>query len=90
MDRGGVGSGIGDAARQAEHAARQNKRLMYGAAAGAAVLGYLWWKRRSDVDNVGDAAARAGAATGRALERAGEGVKDEGRGFQVREGSAAA
>lgn len=87
MDRGGVGSGVGDAARQAEQVARQNKRLMYGAAAGAAVLGYLWWKRRSDVDNVGDAAARAGAATGRALERAGEGVKDEGRGFQGKKGA---
>lgn len=102
-------------ARNAANAAAKNNRVLFAGVAGVAILGYLWYKRNSNVHNIGDAvsfkpycmlcyglsplwtrlkmfvnlclqASRAGAATGRGLESAGERVggalKEEGKGFQ--------
>ncbi|PRW45341.1 deoxycytidine kinase [Chlorella sorokiniana] len=62
-------------------------------AAGAAALGLAYWMySRSQAKNLGDAASRAGAATGRAIETAGqktgsETLKEEGRGLQAKQHS---
>jgi LPXTG-motif cell wall-anchored protein len=72
-------------------AKKGNNNMLYAGVAGAALVGYYFYKKRQgDVANVGDAAAKSGAAVGRGMERTGDAVggrtgahmKDEGRGFE--------
>lgn len=44
-----------NAANTARAASKNNSTMLYAGVAGAAIVGYLWYKRRSDVDNLGDA-----------------------------------
>ena len=48
--------------------AKQNRMIMGGVAV-AAVLGYLWYKRNSDVQNLGDAVSGGGEAPCRQVRR---------------------
>ena len=42
-------------AKNAANAVAKNNRVFYAGLAGVAVVGYLWYKRNSDVRNLGDA-----------------------------------
>lgn len=55
---------------------------------GAAAVGY-WMYRRSNAENLGDAASRTGAAMGRKMEEKGHqigspGMVEEGQGLQAK------
>jgi hypothetical protein len=72
------------------NAAKQNNNKIILGGAVAAVLGYYWYKKRQgDVFNMGDAAAKTGAAVGRGVESAGyetgsSTAVQEGRGLQAK------
>jgi hypothetical protein len=76
--------------RAAANAVKQNNNKIILGGAAAAVFGYYWYKKRQgDVYNVGDAAAKSGAAVGRGLESAGQNTGSstavqEGRGLQAK------
>jgi hypothetical protein len=55
-----TGSAAKAGANQAMNAAKANNRMLYLGLGGAAILGYFWYKRNSDVHNVGDAVCMVG------------------------------